>query len=727
MVIVLCIVNGILPAVILKKNKGVCLKTVLVNILLSVVAYSYYIGYSLRDYQSVFCQLTPNTVYFAGISVLVAFVSFVWLWWRERIGTETVKLQYSLSQLDKILLAISLIVAFLVRIAGFWWGDGVTFHPDEGNVVNDPRNMAEGNTFMSDAVFYPAHISHKILSLLFKIYAVSCDVFQMEYKNVYCNYIGRIYIALLSVGIVACIFFIGNYFRRHAGTVACMMAAIFPHFVQTAHCITGDTVTALLGCLAMLAALKYFHAQHKFGYLLIMSFLAAASTLEKWNGMVICGLIAVVVIAGNIRQGRIQAVCIIKEGVFAVAAFLLSLIMISPNLIIRVQDMVDAVFFVAVGYEGDNTFFDNVYQYMMEFFSHAGILCLPLLIIGGYALFRKRRVELSVFSIGLLSMVGMCMQNRATIRWAYAFYICFIILIGVGIVDIWESRWLERLKVCKIVYTIVLLLIGMNQLSETILLDVIYTNSQKDTRLVSEKWCLEQGIAVEDCIYDHYTCWSPGGVPRHAVEWAKMGVSKYITHDENGNVQIRRLGRKYAVANVTRYPDSAVAVSGLPLAAAFESGCQLEGFLFDYYHTYSPKIFELYSIWDSVKKSIDILQGDISIGGNIYIYDISQFPASETFAADDFDREVTETGESIFCGNITSISKGKYDIKVSGNSDIEGTICLEDSQGNVITQVQLKNNHAVFELTEQYTYIVCKLILNDADGFKEVTISTVVE
>lgn len=91
--------------------------------------------------------------------------------------------------------------------------------------------------------------------------------------------------------------------------------------------------------------------------------------------------------------------------------------------------------------------------------------------------------------------------------------------------------------------------------------DVIYTNSQSDTRIVSEKWCLQQGIKVEDCIYDDYTCWSPGGLPRYSLERGKLGIASWIDSGEE-SFRVLSLGRKYAVANRTRCPQSEECLKG---------------------------------------------------------------------------------------------------------------------------------------------------------------------
>lgn len=205
------------------------LLSALANLLMSIGAYSYYIGYSLQAYLAIVRGITPNGIYFCGMSIISAAIITIYFLFRGKgIAARKNDRIRSADKVDKVILVVAFLAAMTVRLAGFWWGGGMTFHPDEGNMVRDPIRMAEANTMMSDAVFYPAQISHKILSVCFKLYELFCRAFDMEYSTVWCYYIGRIYIALLSVGIVVCIFFIGNYLKSHAGTIACCMAAVFP-------------------------------------------------------------------------------------------------------------------------------------------------------------------------------------------------------------------------------------------------------------------------------------------------------------------------------------------------------------------------------------------------------------------------------------------------------------------------------------------------------------------
>ena len=219
------IIDSIIPAAIVQKvrskNKlfAKCLiVSALANLVMSIGAYSYYIGYSRQAFWAIGWGITRNGIYFSVISMISAVLITVYFctknWDRGRtrsyrnnkeFGSFLMKTDKVL--LDKLLLIIAVLVSLAVRLIGFWWGNGVTFHPDEGNMVREPMRMAQEGSLMSQAVFYPAQVSHKILSICFKGYEIICSIFDIEFSTVWCYYIGRIYIALLSAGIVVCIFF----------------------------------------------------------------------------------------------------------------------------------------------------------------------------------------------------------------------------------------------------------------------------------------------------------------------------------------------------------------------------------------------------------------------------------------------------------------------------------------------------------------------------------------
>lgn len=146
----------------------------------------------------------------------------------------------------------------------------------------------------------------------------------------------------------------------------------------------------------------------------------------------------------------------------------------------------------------------------------------------------------------------------------------------------------------------------------------------------------------------------------------------------------------------------------------FASGGYQDGFADEFYHTYSLKIYEPYSIYYSIKTSIDILQGNIWFGSDIDIYDISSYPACEILEQEYMDMDPYGDGKTMYSGSITAISEGRYEIAVTEPSFSVGMILLEDEQGNRLTEVPLVDGQAVMEILEQYYHVRCGILVDDS-------------
>lgn len=708
MVILTCLLCGISISFFVGKRNISIARLTWVNLLLSVICYSYYIGYSVNELKATFCRITPNTVYFSLISVLVAILMSIVIKYKERIKKELfIKVDYNITTLDKELLLAILILAFVVRIVGVNWGDGVTFHPDEGNLVRPPISMAENNTFISDETLYPTQITSKILSIIYKIWMLIGDIFEIEITDLSYVCIARTYIAILSAGIIACIFFIGNYVKKHAGTAAAVLAAVFPPFVQAAHCVTGDTFVALCLCLTILCAFHYFKGDNDLIWLFLMSLLAVLATLDKYHGMIVCGIIAMAVFIKQIRNHSYGK--IITQGCIAILVVILAAMLIVPNLFLNAEEVLKSIFHLTNDYEEGATFWGNVYTYVVWFFSHAGILCLVPIITGIIYLVRNRNIESAVLGIGFAEIFIICFQNRHYIRWGYPFYIVLFILAGIGIVWIKEVLNLKYNRYINLLFWTVTMLLWLNGMAGTLLVDALYTNSQLDTRSVSEEWCMENEIVQDDCIYDHYTCWSPGGMV-YPHKWRfGMSLAESI-EQENNKLIVNHLGKKYAVANLGGKENGILDENGIEKVAFFRADYLFSDSAFGGFGNISAKIFEPYSIYYCVDRSIDILENKICFGNNMAIYDISRLDSYENYPYESFESEENSHGLT-YLYTIDSIFKGRYKVTVSGKEKYAGRLILETETGERVVDCELINGACSFSLNDNYYGLKMKLLL----------------
>ena len=521
--------------------------------------------------------------------------------------------------------------------------------------------------------------------------------------------------AAISTATVACIYFIGNKIKRKTGIFAMLLASLFPPFVQAAHCMTGDNLVALCLALAILCALNYMDGENNLIYIILLSLLSAVAFLEKYHGALLCVLIVMIVLLKNCTRMKINVKEILIEGIIAILVFLGGIILISPNLINRVPDIVGELTHLTGDYENGNTFLGNMSGYISWFLSYMGVLCLIPFGYGMIQLFKERNKNIVVLCIGLIEIIIMCLQNRAFIRWGYPFYICIILVIAIG----FEAFFSNKNKVWS--RGILVLLVG-NIFAGTVLVDVLYTNSEQDTRIAALNYCEENGIKSEECIYDHYTCYWYGGYQESGREdnALRNGI---ISNDSE--LAVNRVGKRYAVSSAgygyaEDYNDYR---EKLNLVKEFKSDYADDGSMFELYWDFSPQIIELFSIYSSFKVSLDIISKNIYTGYDISIYDISDLPAYEVIDFKEFSKEIYNE-DIVYVKRILCLSEGIYKLEIKGMDQVE--ILLEDEKGNTIINTMIQDNHADIEIDKNYYNVILKIIsLDEGDTFESMTISNV--
>ncbi len=712
--IVVCILCGIVSVLMYQRWRGKkvekksFLKAILFNLILSLGIYSYYIGYSLTEIEAALIKISPNAIYFALMSAGVGIVTVSILFYCDKLRQNGIlKLDYHLTKVDKIVGVIVIMSAFAVRFIGIDWGNGETFHPDEGNVVRPPIYMAENNTFMSEETFYPAQLSGKILSVIYKVWMVIGNVFGIEVTDLSCVYIARAYIGVLSVGVVVCVFLIGNYLKKHAGTFTAVMVAFFLPFVHAAHCVTGDTVVAFLLCLSILCALHYLEDNNDFVWVFFMTLLAVLATLEKYHGMFLFALVALAVCMKQLRKHSFMK--IITQGCFAIIVAVISVIAIVPNLCMKIGEVYHSLFYVVDGFEGEATFLQNAYAYFCWFLSYAGVICLIPLIMGVVYFIKRRAYEVGILGIGFIYIIAMCLQNRHVIRWGYPFYLVLWLFIGVGIAYIIEL--IKRKEIYyRIIFAIGFMIVLLNGITGALFVDILFGSTKYDTRVPCREWCLERGIVQEECIYDNRTCWQPGGMISK-YRWISGMLLEEALEISGDSLVVNHLGKNYAVALLKSEDECKIERYGIEKVAFFEAGYNYVDSRFGNYGYVSKKMLEPYNIFFNICTGIDILKGNMYIGSNLAIYDISMLDSYEKFMFSSFDDEETEQG-IIYKNIINSIFAGSYTVEVSGCENKEARLWIMTETGECLAECDLVNGIGQFMLEQDYTRLKLKLMLD---------------
>ncbi len=712
--ILICVLCGIASMLMYQRwgekkvEKKSFVKAILFNFLASLGIYSYYIGYSLTEIEAALVRISPNALYFSLMSFGVGVITVCILLNCDKLRqNRSVKLDYHLTKIDKIVGVVICVLAFLVRFIGIDWGNGESFHPDEGNVVRPPIYMAENNTLMSEDTFYPAQLSSKILSIIYKVWMLIGSVLGIEVTDLSCVYIARAYIVVLSVGIVVCVFLIGNYLKKHAGTFAAAMVAFFLPFVHAAHCVTGDTVVAFLLCLSILCALHYLEDNNDFVWVFLMTLLAVLATLEKYHGMFLFALVALAVCMKQLRKRSFMK--IITQGCFAMIVAIISVIAIAPNLCMKIGEVYHSLFYVVDGFEGEATFLQNAYAYFCWFLSYAGVICLIPLIMGAVYFIKRKVYKAGVLGIGFIYIIAMCLQNRHVIRWGYPFYLVLWLFIGVGIAYVIEL--IKRKAIYfRIIFAIGFMIVLLNGITGAIFVDILFANTKYDTRVPCRAWCLERGIIQEECIYDNRTCWQPGGMVSK-YRWISGMLLEEALEVNGDSLVVNHLGKNYAVALLGSEEECKLEQYGIEKLAFFEADYKYIDSSFSDYGYVSKKMLEPYNIYKNISIGAEILKGNMQIGSNLAIYDISMLDSYEKFMFSSFDDEETEEG-IIYKNIINSIFAGSYAVEVSGCENKEASLRIMTETGERLAECDLVNGMGQFMLEQDYTRLKLMLMLD---------------
>lgn len=243
-----------------------------------------------------------------------------------------------------ICLCCILLLGCILRFGGLTYDYPFITHPDEEAIVTEAIKMADQRTLLSDRYERPDNGVKKAVSLLFRIYSRLIygnseeGLAHATANDVDYYVLARGYVAFLGSLLILVAWLIGFQYSHSVGLLAAAYTAVFPVFVIHSHYVTSDIAVTLAMALCMLAGIRYIDRPCRRGLVPIAVF-AAWGTLDKYPGILTCGMIAVVVIAAhrkNLKEILIQG--LLSFGVYVLVMFLLS-----PNLFLDWKDVYQSV------------------------------------------------------------------------------------------------------------------------------------------------------------------------------------------------------------------------------------------------------------------------------------------------------------------------------------------------------------------------------------------------
>jgi hypothetical protein len=415
-----------------------------------------------------------------------------------------------MNKTNKTILLAIIFFGLLFRVIGADWGFPFLLHPDEPAIAEKAFKMIKEETM--DPQFYgrPNHISIYANALLYKVAGVlnyresPVNAFSTN-KNFY-YLLSRIMVAIWGTFSIFIAYLIGREFDRKLALISALLFAFFSPYVKHSHFITPDIPLTSLILVVILFSIKYLKNPSNIS-LVFMCLFSALAVGEKYPGALTMPLIAAVIITANFKNRKL----IFKKLSMSIVLFLLFLFVFTPYLFINYDRVISSLVLAArphhAGADGLG-FWGNLFFYVREYLSVTGFILLSFSVIGCVYVIKQHRVHSIPIFFGFIYWISLSVLSLHWERWALPMYITPLLLASYGInIFIYESAKhgrLIRFAVYSALFLSIFHLIMLSSVRTTIL-------TLDDTRYISYRYSMANGIKEEDSIYQNYAPFAPRG------------------------------------------------------------------------------------------------------------------------------------------------------------------------------------------------------------------------
>jgi len=524
--------------------------------------------------------------------------------------------RYNLKIVDVLVTFFVFVCGLISRLLGYNWGIVSSFQPDEGHMAGPALDMAINNSlYQTMEFYYPAQFVSKIQSF-FIVLAAKNDGIMLtsDYVNGY--FVCRIITAIFGALTILSAFLVGNYLKKHLGTIFAILVAVFPVYNNLAKQVTGDVTVCFFLSLLVLFSLQYKDTKRR-RYIVLMTMVAAMATLEKWHGAVGIGYVGFVILISNIRSIK----DILTKGLSALCLYFIWIGLFAPNLLFNLKSaIVDGFIGVAVYDGGSKPGFINQFVFYLKagFLDNAGIVYLALIIFGIICSIKLFKDKMVMFILPLAKFFILCLMNRGFQRWGLEIYFFEILLASVAIWYLLNSSK----KYVKIMGSILGSVVCLEMLIGAIVFDSVALHSYNDTRTVQLNDMLERDIAFDQIYSENYTAYKPGNINNWGYD-ATDSYSEILCIDGDNLFRIKDVN--FIANNVERYEEEWDII--------LDNNCDK---ILEYDARYSDTFqYSTDLCWNDIKKIthdlavIEELDDGILIGRDISVYDISDIPLKD--------------------------------------------------------------------------------------------------
>ncbi len=408
----------------------------------------------------------------------------------------------------KIYLILIIGVGLLLRIWGSDWGFPLILHPDEPIIVEQSYELIKRNSYEPLRNYgTPDQLSIYLNRFIFEIispirFSGRPVIETFETNRFFYYQTARVVTGVIGVVSVYLAYLIGLEFSLSAGLIAALLFSLFPQLVIHSHYATPDVPITTLTLLTIYLSMIYLRSKNK-KYIKYMSIVAAASVAEKYPGFLNLCMFGLVILIVNFKTWNKLIIDWLKLS----ALFLLSLLVIAPFLIIRIDRVVAGIKFESgsshlgielLGIRG------NLEFYIKTLYDNSGVILITFIILGLIHILRNRHLKFIPLFLGMIYWISLSILPLHWERWGLPMFVSPLLIAAIGL----DSLLNKSIKYQKV------LLIAAFLFSCTALTFYDWLSVAKllapDTRVIALDYLSSKNITSKNSIYEGYTPFSPG-------------------------------------------------------------------------------------------------------------------------------------------------------------------------------------------------------------------------
>ena len=515
-----------------------------------------------------------------------------------------------------------------LRLASCFWGYPMALHPDEFTIVDNAIDMLRRHSWLAFVYNRPDQFEIKCNAALFSMASrilfrvPAYEAFETHYMAFYV--IARGFTAIFGTAMIPLAALLAGRMVKKENRLLTQLITAFvfafsPVLVEHSAYATPDIVLTFFVLLFALLAQMYLESG-KTKWLWLCVVVTGVGISIKYPAGILCLVIAAMVIYRCIREKTYGK--IILYGFLSIGLLLLTLFVIAPNLFTDFRAVYDTLIFEArpnhlgadgLGWSGNVCFYMNAMIRDLEPFSLLGAAA------GLIWVLRNRYERTAVLLIAPVYLACISVLSLHWIQWAIPVYAFYDLLTAIGfsalLYGIQKADWVQFLKKsATAMYLIFTGVLGLNLLLSAV--GLTKNKLVEDTRSVSLRYCLENGVNTANSLFEGYTPLSPNGAAGYRYYAFHITDGKACVNEPYATKQYFITSGAYSgrfLEESEQYPDEAEIYRAIP--DSFEEIYRVEGA-----GSYNRKRYA----YENILYSLRFLREQYPCtGATIYFYDLN--------------------------------------------------------------------------------------------------------